>query len=79
MANLGTGRNWRIGEHAPAVRMEICRDLGHRGIAIDDARNDATQDVISSAGNACVVRVKATNEELMIARHTRDVAFGNPA
>jgi acetate kinase len=68
-----------IGEHAPAVRMEICCDLGHLGITLDNARNDATQDVISSAGSACEVRVVATNEELMIARHTRDVAFGNPA
>jgi acetate kinase len=68
-----------IGERAPEVRKEICRDLGHLGIVLDDARNDATQDVISSAGSACEVRVLATNEELMIARHTRDVAFGNPA
>lgn len=67
-----------IGERAPAIREEICRDLGHLGIALDDARNDATQDVVSSAGSACEVRVMATNEELMIARHTRDVAFGNP-
>ncbi len=68
-----------IGERAPAVRKEICRDLGHLGIALDDARNDATEDAISSAGSPCEVRVVATNEELMIARHTRDVAFGNPA
>ncbi len=67
-----------IGERAPEVRKEICRDLGHLGIALDDAGNDATQDVISSAGSACEVRVIATNEELMIARHTREVAFGNP-
>jgi acetate kinase len=67
-----------IGERAPEVRKEICRDLAHLGIALDDARNDATQEVISSAGSACEVRVIATNEELMIARHTRDVAFGNP-
>jgi acetate kinase len=67
-----------IGERAAAVRKEICRDLGHLGIALDDARNDATHDVVSSAGSACEVRVVATNEELMIARHTRDVAFGAP-
>ncbi len=68
-----------IGERAPEVRKEICRDLSHLGIVLDDARNDATQDVISSAGSACEMRVIATNEELMIARHTRDVAFGHPA
>jgi len=66
-----------IGEHAPAVRLEICRDLGHLGISLDNARNDATQNVISSDGSACKVKVVATNEELMIARHTRELAFAN--
>ena len=68
-----------IGERAPEVRKEICRDLGHLRIALDDARNDATHQVISCAGSACEVRVVATNEELMIARHTRDVALGTDA
>ena len=65
-----------IGEHAPAVREEICRDLGHLGIRIDSAKNNAPKDVISAAESACVVRVVATNEELMIARHTRTAIFG---
>ena len=64
-----------IGEHAPAVREEICRDLGHLGICIDSAKNNAPKDVISAAESACVVRVVATNEELMIARHTHSVIF----
>jgi len=65
-----------IGEHAPAVREEICRDLGHLGVRIDSAKNNAAKDVISASESACVVRVVATNEELMIARHTRSVIFG---
>jgi acetate kinase len=65
-----------IGEHAPAVREEICRDLGHLGVRIDSAKNNAAKDVISVSESACVVRVVATNEELMIARHTRSVIFG---
>jgi acetate kinase len=65
-----------IGEHAPAVREEICRDLGHLGIRIDSAENNASKDVISAAESACVVKVVATNEELMIARHTHSVIFG---
>lgn len=65
-----------IGEHAPAVREEICRDLGHLGIRIDSAKNNAAKNVISAAESACVVRVVATNEELMIARHTRSAIFG---
>jgi acetate kinase len=66
-----------IGERAPAVREEICRDLGHLGVRLDAARNNDREDVISAAQSACMVRVVATNEELMIARHTRAVIFGN--
>lgn len=65
-----------IGEHAPAVREEICRNLGHLGVRIDSAKNNAAKDVISASKSACVVRVVATNEELMIARHTCGVIFG---
>jgi acetate kinase len=64
-----------IGEHALAVREEICRDLGHLGIHIDSAKNYANRDVISAGESACVVKVVATNEELMIARHTHSVIF----
>jgi acetate kinase len=65
-----------IGEHAPAIREEICRDLGHLGVRIDSAKNNAAKDVISAAESACVVKVVATNEELMIARHTHSAIFG---
>jgi acetate kinase len=65
-----------IGEHASPVREEICRDLGHLGLRLDPARNDARADVISTVQSTCQVRVIATNEELMIARHTRAVVFG---
>jgi acetate kinase len=68
-----------IGERAPAVREEICRDLGHLGARLDPVRNNAGEDIISAAQSACLVRVVATNEELMIARHTRGVIFGNEA
>jgi acetate kinase len=65
-----------IGEHSPAIREEICRDLAHLGVRLDPARNDAHADVISSAQSVCRVRVIATNEELMIARHTHKMVFG---
>ena len=65
-----------IGERAPAIREEICRDLGYLGVNLDAARNNATEDVISAADSPCLVRVIATNEELMIARHTHAVVFG---
>jgi len=58
-----------IGAQAAPVRWEICRDLGHLGIRLDPARNDANAEVVSVSGS-CPVRVIATNEELMIARQT---------
>jgi len=65
-----------IGEHAAPIREEICRDLGHLGVRLDAARNDAHADVISTSAGTCQVRVIPTNEELMIARHTHDAVFG---
>jgi len=52
-----------IGEHAAAVRGEVCDGLAYLGIAIDRARNDANQDTISSADSKFRVRVIATNEK----------------
>jgi acetate kinase len=66
-----------IGERAPAVREEICRDLGHLGIWLDDPRNNAGASIISALQRACQVRVVPTNEELMIARHTHAIIFGS--
>jgi len=64
-----------IGERAPAVREEICRGLEHMGIRLDPARNRAQKSIISRLRSPCSVRVVPTNEELMIARHTRSVVF----
>jgi acetate kinase len=66
-----------IGERAPAVREEICRDLGHLGVRLDGARNNAGESIISASQGACQVRVVPTNEELMIARHTHAVIYGS--
>lgn len=65
-----------IGERAAEVREEVCDDLKFLGIALDKDANLRHADVIS-AGGACVVRVVRTDEDLMIARHTRNcVAAG---
>jgi acetate kinase len=67
-----------IGEHAAAVREEICRDLGHLGVELDLTRNnDSNEELISAPRSPCQVRVVPTNEELMIARHTSEVIFGD--
>ncbi|HEX6786408.1 MAG TPA: acetate/propionate family kinase [Acidimicrobiales bacterium] len=60
-----------VGEHAPTVRADACATLGHLGIELDPARNASGAGVISAAGSACEVRVVATDEELVIARHAR--------
>jgi acetate kinase len=60
-----------IGERAAAVRAEICRGLAHLGVRVAGDRNRAHAEWISAPRSACSVRVLATNEELMIARHTR--------
>ena len=64
-----------IGEHAAAVRAEVCDGLAYLGIAIDPRPNDVNEDTISSAGSKCRVRVIPTNENLMVARHTARLVF----
>jgi acetate kinase len=62
-----------IGEHAAPVRARICQGLDFLGIRIDAARNAAHAAVISQDGGRVTVRVMSTDEDLMIARHTRQV------
>ncbi len=64
-----------IGERAAPVRAEICRGLRHLGVILDPARNDANADTIGAETSRCAVRVIPTNEDLMIARHTRRTLF----
>jgi len=58
-----------IGEHAPAVRKQICEGLDFLGIRLDAATNEANAALISSPESRVKVRVVKTNEDLMIARH----------
>ena len=65
-----------IGERAAPVRFEMCRGLEYLGIKLHQQRNDAHADPVSAPQSLCTVRVIPTNEDLMIARHTRRVIFG---
>jgi acetate kinase len=65
-----------IGENAPAIRQRICRDMAFLGIHLDAHHNDASSPVISRPDGPVTVRVMKTNEELMIARHSRDLICG---
>lgn len=62
-----------IGENSAVVRARACDGLQFLGVTIDPARNDAHAPVISGDNSRVTVRVIKTNEDLMIARHTRDV------
>ncbi|MEP6471699.1 MAG: acetate/propionate family kinase [Acidobacteriota bacterium] len=62
-----------IGEHAAPVREEICRDLGHLGIDLDLARNARSDAIVTADGSRCAVRVVATDEERVVARHTAEL------
>jgi acetate kinase len=60
-----------IGEHAPAIRAAVCGRLSWLDLRIDDAANAASAVRISTPDSKVEVCVIATDEELMIARHTQ--------
>jgi acetate kinase len=62
-----------IGENSAAIRARICAPLGFLGIRLDRDLNEGNSPVISRHDSPVTVRVMNTNEELMIARHTRDI------
>jgi acetate kinase len=62
-----------VGEHAAAIRAEICAGLGFLGIELDPIRNARDDAQISAAQGRTAVRVLHSDEELMIARHVRRV------
>ena len=60
-----------IGENAPEIRSRVCRDAAWLGIEIDEAANAAGRQCFSTASSRVAAYVIPTNEELMIAQHTR--------
>jgi acetate kinase len=60
-----------IGEHALAVRAQICAKLGWLGIEIDPAANAGNALRISTPASRVAVCVIPTDEEAVIAAHTR--------
>ncbi len=65
-----------IGEHAAEIRARVCRDARWLGIALDEDANAAGGPRISRRGSAASAWVMATDENLMIARHTRRLLDG---
>jgi len=65
-----------IGENSPATRAAVLAGLGDLGIAIDAQANDAPargERAITGPGARTAVWVIPTNEELVVARQTRDL------
>ena len=58
-----------IGEHAAVVRAEACRGLDAFGIALDPEKNERGEELLAAPGSRCIVRVIATDEDVVIARH----------
>ena len=66
-----------IGENGIAVRKGICEYLGFLGVEIDEEKNNCRGEEveISTPDSKVKVYVVPTNEELMIARETRDIVL----
>lgn len=62
-----------IGENAPVIRLRICENLEYLGIEIDKEENDKNANIISTEQSKVKVFVIPTNEEIMIAKDTREL------
>ena len=62
-----------IGENSAELRERACRDAAWLGVELDARANAAGGPRISTPGSRVSAWVVPTNEELMIARHTRSV------
>ena len=68
-----------IGENSISLRARIADKLGWLGGALDPVANAAGATLISSPGSRVALYVIPTDEELMIARHVRQVLAAQPA
>jgi acetate kinase len=66
-----------IGEHAVPIRAGVCRSARWLGVDLDEEGNARGWPCVSRPGSRVAAWVIPTNEELMIARHTRDVLVAN--
>ena len=62
-----------IGENAAPIREHVCRDAAWLGVQLDSAANLRNGPRISTSASAVAAWVIATDEERMIAQHTRDL------
>jgi len=62
-----------IGEHSASLRERVCRDAAWLGVDFDQRANETNGPRISTVASRVRAWVIPTDEELMIARHTRDI------
>lgn len=60
-----------IGENAAYIREKVCLDAGWLGIVLNKEANEAGGTRISKDGSSVSAWVIPTNEELVIAAHTK--------
>lgn len=62
-----------IGEHSAFIRQGICNWLDWMGVQLDAEANISNNTIISTKISKITVAVIATNEEYMIAKHTKEI------
>ena len=62
-----------IGERAATIRERVCRQAAWLGVELDEQANAKHGPRLTSAASRVAAWVIPTNEELMIARHTREL------
>jgi acetate kinase len=62
-----------IGENAAPIRARVCRAAAWLGVSLDESANASGAARISGPGSGVAVWALPTNEELVIANHTRRV------
>ncbi|RWO83396.1 acetate/propionate family kinase [Mesorhizobium sp.] len=62
-----------IGERSASIRKAICEKLTWLGVVLEERANDLHAEIISRPESKVEVRVIATNEESVVARHSRKV------
>jgi acetate kinase len=68
-----------VGENAEVIRARVCRGAAWLGIELDEAANESGGPCISRSRSRVSVWVIPTNEELLIAQHTRRVVEARAA
>ncbi|NTW72002.1 MAG: acetate kinase [Eubacteriaceae bacterium] len=68
-----------LGENSPVTRKEICLGLTYLGITIDDEKNNTRREELVITTKDCKVKVLVvpTDEELAIARDTKEIITSN--